>query len=273
MATITDFDDIPLDDLVIGKGQVRTTEPGSEIDELAASIDAQGLLQPILVCKAQQEGKWEILTGQRRFLAHKRLKKTTIKAAIIDKRLDEKQAKAISITENLIRKKLSRGDLIDGVTYLFNHYGTIKEIVAKTGLPRQKVSDYVKFPRLLPELKDMVRDGEIDVNVALKAQDATIDVEGNPDEDLAIKLAREMEPMSGVQRRKLIEDVAVNPDKDVEDVIESAKSGAKIIQISVTLTQAAHGALQTFARNENSTQDDAAATLIQEALVERGLLG
>ena len=73
MAKIAEYRDISLDDLVIGKGQVRTENPGKEIEDLAMSIESQGLLQPIVVCAARETGKWEILTGQRRFLAHKYL--------------------------------------------------------------------------------------------------------------------------------------------------------------------------------------------------------
>lgn len=119
MPKITEYRDLPLDDLVIGKGQVRTSEIGKDIEELANSIKVQGLLQPIVVCESkEQPEKWEILTGQRRFLAHKRLRKQSITAAILDGHVDEQTAKAISITENLIRRKLSGKDLIDGVTYL-----------------------------------------------------------------------------------------------------------------------------------------------------------
>ena len=273
MTTISDYREIPLDDLLIGKGQVRTQDPSQEIDELVASIESQGLLQPIVVCQAQQEGKWEILTGQRRFLAHKLLKRNTIHAAVVDERVDPEQAKAISITENLIRKKLSDTDLVDGVTFLYNHYGTIKAVAEKTGLPRDKVSRYVKYPRLLPNLKELVDRKVIDVNVALKAQDASCDVDNNPNSEISEQLALEMSSMSGAQRKKLAQERRDNPNTPVNELIESAKTGSKITQIAVTLTQDAHRALQQFATAEESNQDEAAATLIEEALAGRGLLG
>ena len=69
MASIIDFKEIPLDDLVIGLGQVRTRDVAKEVDELADSISQVGLLEPIVVCSTEVEGKYEIVTGQRRFLA------------------------------------------------------------------------------------------------------------------------------------------------------------------------------------------------------------
>ena len=272
MAKIVEYRDVPLDDLVIGKGQVRTQTPGKEIEDLARSIEAQGLLQPIVVCAARDPNKWEILTGQRRFLAHKQLQRDVISAAILDERVDEGQAKAISITENLIRRQLSGKELKDGILYLYNLYGSIKDVVETTGLPYRKVQDYVKYPRLLPELKKLVDDGTVDINAAVKAQDASNDEDGVPDTEVAIKLAREMQPMSGVQRRKISEERKEHPERPVDDVIEHAKSGARVTQITVTVTQDTHGALQQFAREEETNQDEAAAVLIQEALIGRGFL-
>ena len=272
MAKIIEYRDISLDDLVIGKGQVRTHQPGKGIEELARSIDVQGLLQPIVVCAANEEGKWEILTGQRRFLAHKYLQRDVISAAVLDERVDEAQAKAISITENLIRRKLSGKELKDGILYLYNIYGTINDVAIATGLPKKQVSDYIKFPRLIEELKEMVNDGLINVNAALKAQDASNDNDGIPDSEIAIQLAKEMNVMSGVQRKRVEQERKDYPDMPVDEIVERAKSGSKVVQIVATVTQSTHTAVQKFAREEDRNQDDAVATLIEEALVSRGLL-
>ena len=271
MAKIVEYRDIPLDDLTIDKGQVRM-DPGKEIEDLARSIEAQGLLQPIVVCEAREKGKWEILAGQRRFLAHKHLKKDVISAAILDERVGEAQAKAISITENLIRRKLSGKDLKDGILYLYNIYGSVRDVIETTGLPPEKVRDNLKYPRLTPELKKMVDEGEVDVNAAVKAQDASNDDDGNPDPEIAIKLAREMREMSGAQRNKFTGEIKKDPNKPVEDAIESAKAGSKVTQIIATVTQDTHTALQRFAKEEGTNQNEAAAVLIEEALIGHGFL-
>ena len=69
----------------------------------------------------------------------------------------------------------------------------------------------MKYPRLLPELKKLVDDGTVDINSAVRAQDASNDEGGVPDTEVAIKLAREMQPMSGVQRRKISEERKKHP--------------------------------------------------------------
>src|SRR5262245_57228077 len=128
METVKEIKEVKLDDLVISKGQVRLSGVGEEIEELAASINKIGLLEPIVVCPAEKKGQFEILTGQRRFLAHRMLKKDTILACILDKRVDETTAKVISVTENLVRKDLNRRDLITACTALYKLYGSVKDV-------------------------------------------------------------------------------------------------------------------------------------------------
>ena len=56
----------------------------------------------------------------------------------------------------------------------------------------------------------------------------------------------------------------------VDDVIESAKTGTKVTQVVVTLSATVHSSLQSFAKEEGQTQDEAAATLIEEGLQQKG---
>ena len=100
----------------------------------------------------------------------------------------------------------------------------------------------------------------------------TSDERGSVNSEDAIILARAMVRMSGVQRRKVTKERKERPERPVEDVIEDAATGSKVTQIVVTVTQDTHVALQRFAREEDTNQDEAAAALIDEALVGRGLL-
>lgn len=271
MATIIKYENLPIDSLVIGKGQVRTDTAGQDLDTLANSIKAQGLLQPIVVCEATDPGKWQILTGQRRFLAHKLLKRDVITAAILSERVSEVEAKAISITENLVRRHLSGKELIDGVTFLYNKYGSQKAVVEATGLSAQDVRSYVKYQRLIPELKKQVDDGGLDVKVALKAQDAADNDSGRPDPKIAIILAKEMAAMTNVQQKKLAKNIK-QEGVPLEAALERAKSGDQVTQILVTLTEDTSAALKTFANDENTNQDEAAASLIIDGLTKQGFL-
>lgn len=269
MAKIVEFKDIPLGDLVIGTSQVRLSDVGKEIDELAESIAKVGLLEPILVAPLESGEKYEIILGQRRFLAHQRLDEKTIKAGILDDRVEEIQAKVLSVTENLVRRNLNRKDLIDVCTYLYKHYASVKEVSDETGLPYEKVREFVKYDRLIPGLKRAVDNGEADLKAALRVQDA-LAIDGDPDPQDAVKLAKEMSQMSGAQqeniRKKLIED----PVASVDELVERAKSGEKVTQISVTLGQQIRNSLGQFANDEGTNVGDAAAQLIESGLSRGG---
>lgn len=271
MATIKEVKALPLKDLVIGKGQVRLRDVKKDVTELADSIRKIGLLEPIVVCPADKPGKYEIITGQRRFLAHQELKKETILAAILDEKVDETTAKVISISENLVRRDLNRRDLIDACTALFRRYGTIQAVCDETGLPRSKVTEYVKYDRLEPKLRKLVDNGEVELKAALRAQDAAA-LSGDMKDEEAVKLAKEMSTMSGVQQAKLVKQIGEEPASSVDELIEAAKTGDKLTQIIVTLGAAAHQALSTYAKDQATTLDDAARTLIEGGLSSEGLL-
>ena len=265
MVSIMEFREISLSDLTFGLGQVRTRDVSRDINELADSIKQVGLLEPIVVCPTEDKGKFEIITGQRRFLAHKELGKNAIWAAVLDGHVDEMTAKVLSVTENLVRLDLNSRDLIDVCTYLYRQYGTLRAVCEETGLAYSKVSQYVKYDQLIPELKKLVDSGEVKLGTALRAQQAA-SVSGDPDVAEAVQFAKEMEPMSGVQQSAVIKNRERNPTLPADDVLEDAKSGGRITQVVVTLTSEVHSALRQFAASKQMTADDAAGMLIQDGL-------
>lgn len=269
MAKIIDFQDIPLDDLEIGKGQVRQIDPNKDIDDLVDSIRKVGLLEPILVAPPGPSGKYEIILGQRRYFAHRLLQAETITAGILDERIEEIEAKVLSVTENLVRRDLNRKDLIDVCTHLYKHYGSMNAVATETGLSSEKVSEYVRYARLIPELKDAVDDEEVDLNAALRTQDA-LSIEGEPDPKECIKLAKDMTGMSGAQRQRIRMLLKENPSTSVDEVVERAKSGEKVTQINVTLLHHIHRSLVHFAKAEGITIGEAAAILIEKGLLDSG---
>lgn len=272
MARIAEYKEIPLDDLEIGRAQVRTQHVGEGLDELAQSIKTIGLLHPIVVCPAERPGKYEILLGQRRYLAHRMLQLKTIRCAVFDERVDPITAKVISLSENMVRRGLDRRDLIDVCTALHKHYGSIKLVVEATGLPEREVRQYVKYDRLIPELKKMVDEEKIDVNVALRAQDASSVSTGEPDPHRAVVYARELSRMSGENQKQLLKVAQQNPDRPAEEIVEKAKTGARVVQVIVTLGEAIHRRLKQYAADEEMNLDEAAGTLIREALTAKGYL-
>jgi ParB family transcriptional regulator, chromosome partitioning protein len=270
-SSIGKVEEISLDRIDIGTSQVRT-DASSGLDDLAQSIAKQGLIQPIYVVK-KPNGRYEILAGQRRFLAHQKLKYSTIRAIVTDAgKLDDETKVAISLTENLVRRDNSQKELIDACTKLFKHYTSIKLVAEETGLSAAVVSQYVKYDQLIPQLKKKVENAQIDMRVALQAQKAATNEKGAVDSKAAEKFAAELAPMSNQQRKVFIKTVESDPTASVEEKIERGRKQPVLRQVIVTLEESLHKGLQTFAKDEGLNQDEAAANLIEDGLTRRGLV-
>ena len=195
---IIEYKDVPLEQIDIGLSQARTRDVKKNIDDLARSIETVGLLEPIVLAPVDDD-MYEVITGQRRYLAVEQLEWPTISAGILEQRPDGDLSKAISLTENMVREDMPVKDYIDACTTLFYRYGTIKAVCEELGLPQAKVSKYVKFDQLVPGLKERVQSGKLKLDVALRAQkvaDAVND-ESEVDEPTAIALAEELQNLSG----------------------------------------------------------------------------
>ena len=256
--------DLPLSQLRIGKSQVRIS-PNKEIDALAMSIKTIGLLEPIVVTPTEG-GTYEILTGQRRFLAHVQLGYENIKAVVVERELNDTEQLAISLTENMVRKNLSRKELISACTMLYKRYGSFKIVAEETGLSANTVSEYVKYDQLAKGLKELYDEGKIDLSAALQAQRAATGEDGEVDEGAAAAFGKELAPMGGAQRGNFLKAVRADPDATLQEKIESGRAQPVVKQVVVTLEIGVHQQLQNFARDEGMKQDEAAAALLEKAL-------
>jgi ParB family transcriptional regulator, chromosome partitioning protein len=263
--------EISLDQIDIGRSQVRLRDVREEIEELAESIEKMGLLEPIVVSKTD-DGRYEVVTGQRRFLAHQVLGRDKIMAVILAGRVEPDIAKAISLTENLVRRDLSEKDYIDACTDLYRRYGSIKAVAEELGLPASKVSRYVKYDQLTPKLKEMVDSGTVEMKTALRAVKAATDEEGSVNEDNAVVFAEEMKGMSNLQQRTIEKVAQENPSASVDEVIEAGRRPPRQNKITVIIGESLNEALNKFANDEGTNEADAAVTLIESGLTGRGYL-
>lgn len=270
-SSIGSIKDISLDLIEIGTSQVRT-DLSSGIDDLAASIKKQGLIQPIYVAE-KAGGKYEMLVGQRRFLAHKKLGYKKIRAIVTEAdKLDDDDKVAISLSENLVRRDNSQKEKIDACTKLFKKYGTVKLVAEGTGLSPTLVSQYVKYDQLIPELKKKVDGAQLDMKTALQAQKAATEGNGDIDSTAAIKYADELAPLSNQQRKNFVKVACADPTATIEEKIERGRKQPLLRQVVVTLEESLHQGLQSYAKDEGVNQDEAASILIEDGLTRRGVL-
>jgi ParB family transcriptional regulator, chromosome partitioning protein len=159
LESVSAFDNLEID--LINSSEAPLRNSSGDLTDLIESIRQHGLLQPILVRPLGE--KFEVVAGNRRFEACKRLKHRKIKSVVID--LDDKAAYEVAITENVQRKTLS--PLEEGLA--FKRYceefgwGSETELAKKIGKSQEYVSHRIKLLTLPEEVKDALREKRIAV--------------------------------------------------------------------------------------------------------------
>lgn len=166
---------IEIGDINISQHNVRgVTEATKDLDELAASIKRHGLLQPVVLSGNYGEPPYDLISGQRRFLAHKQILKQKYINSIFAGKLTKTDAIVRSLVENVQRLELDYNDTSEAVTYLFEKYNKDEHKVAKeTGLSLQKVREFIMIKALATDkIKEYLKAKKIspiDVKRAIRA--------------------------------------------------------------------------------------------------------
>ena len=129
------------------------------LEELAASINENGIVQPITVTK--KDGKYELVAGERRLRAAKLINLRTIPVYVIKVDGDESLLQ-LSLIENIQREDLNPIDLAEAYSELVEHYRlSHSEIADRVGKDRSTVANFLRLLVLPKEVKDSLRAGEI----------------------------------------------------------------------------------------------------------------
>lgn len=275
MSKVVRYEPLPLSELGIDRFQVRKQNVGQDLDDLAASIEKWGLLQPITVCKwsgAPGPYKWEIVCGQRRFLAHQQLKRTEIHCGIIEDEITLEEGLALSASENVVRLDMTNKDMIDLCVTLYNRYGTFKDVAEETKLPYQIVRKYIKFDGLPDFLKEKVRNRELLTPEAMKIQDAATGPRNEFNQERAEELIDVFKPQDNKTRAKILELAKKHPEVPADKIVEEAEKPVTTTKLNLILDGNESNALQQFADDEETSTKNAAHDLILEGLGTKGYL-
>src|SRR5579863_7881598 len=127
--------------------QTRYVKSGEQLDELTASVKANGVLQPIVVRPAKQAGRYILIVGERRMHASKLAGKDHIPAIV--RRVGAQQAAEMTIVENLQREDLSPLEQAEAFRVLSTEFSlTQQQIAARVGLSRASVANYMRLLKL-----------------------------------------------------------------------------------------------------------------------------
>jgi ParB family chromosome partitioning protein len=145
-----DFDEgkehilIPLDKIEPNPYQPRRIFPQQELDQLAQSISELGLLEPILVRKI--DDRYQIAAGERRWRAHKQLKKHTIEALVTS--ISDSDMAVFALAENVDREDLSDYEIGLALKQVESAFPTKKKLAEAMGFKREDMYRYYAYDNL-----------------------------------------------------------------------------------------------------------------------------
>lgn len=154
-----------LDDMVPGQYQPRTRMDEGALYELAESIKAQGIMQPILVRQLKDGGKYEIIAGERRFRAARLAGLDSVPVLVRD--VPDESAAAMALIENIQREDLNPLEEAHGLQRLVKEFGLTHEQAAQAvGRSRSAASNLLRLLNLADPVQTMLMAGDLDMGHA-----------------------------------------------------------------------------------------------------------
>ncbi len=152
---------ISISEIVRGKFQPRKIFDKTSLEELTNSISERGVVQPIVVRKSEEfEGKYEIIAGERRWLASQNAGLNEIPAVVIE--ADDIKALEFGIVENVQRSDLNPVEEATGYKRLMEEFGYDQEKVGKfIGKSRAHIANCLRLLSLPKDVIDMIESGKI----------------------------------------------------------------------------------------------------------------
>ncbi len=170
---------IPIDQLQRGKYQPRTHMNPEALEELSASIKAQGVVQPI-VARRLSAGSYEIVAGERRWRAAQLAGLETIPAVV--RQIPDEAAIAIALIENIQRENLNPIEEANALQRLIDEFGmTHQQVAEAVGRSRAAVTNLLRLLTLNGDVRELLESAKMDMGHAR----ALLALDGKPQSQAA----------------------------------------------------------------------------------------
>ncbi|HXD35669.1 MAG TPA: ParB/RepB/Spo0J family partition protein [Rhodanobacter sp.] len=155
---------LPIQQIQPGKYQPRRHWNDEALDELAASIKAQGLIQPVVVRELGRH-RYELIAGERRWRAAQRAQLSEIPALI--RQVAEQAVPAMALIENIQRQDLTPLEEADALKRLIEDFDlTHQQAADAVGRSRASVSNMLRLTELPEPIKKLLDDGKLEMGHA-----------------------------------------------------------------------------------------------------------
>jgi ParB family chromosome partitioning protein len=223
------------------------------LEELASSIKAYGVLQPITLRK-MSDGYYELIAGERRVKASKMVGLKKIPAIIMEI-LDQDSA-VLALIENLQREDLNFFEEAEGYYHLMNDYGlTQEEIAKKVGKNQSTIANKVRLLRLSKAVRNFIIQNELTERHAR----ALLKI---PEEEIQLSLLKKIaEKNLRVKETEdlvesILDKITAKDDKDVREEIRRSIKGAINYKIYINTIKNAYRAIKESGINAEFLQRD-----------------
>lgn len=263
--TKLDFDpELPLNKIDISISNARKTNLEEGLKELADSIREIGVQQPVTVFK-KPDDRFELIIGQRRYLASKKIGLKTI-PAIITTVSNETDILIRSFIENIHRLDLEYEDKMTVATELLKKLKTVNKVAEALGVDRQTVKKYLGYSAVPEPIKKMVAERKLSASTALRV------TENISNEKQAIEIAGKIREIPrGEDRTEIIDVAKENPDKDLKEIEAIAKK-RKPRKITIDFSERIYDALSQASRKYNSDKKIIILEATEDWLKNRGFI-
>jgi ParB family chromosome partitioning protein len=222
---------LPIEHMQRGKYQPRKDINPEKLQELADSIKAQGIIQPIVVRQIAHE-KYEIVAGERRWRAAQLAGLTQV--PIVIKEIDDRAAMAMALIENIQREDLNPLEEAEALRRLLDEFEMTHQLIADAiGKSRTTVTNLLRLLDLHPDVKKLLLGNQLEMGHAR----ALLSLEGFKQVVIANKVAKEGLTVRAAER--LVKESQAEPKIQKVKVIDNdtlrlqddltAKLGAKVI--------------------------------------------
>jgi len=213
--------------------QTRYVDDNDALEELANSIRANGVVQPILVRPSEEDGRYILILGERRLHASKKAGKTTIPALV--RKVSLQQAAEMTIIENLQREDLSPLEQAEAFRVLSNEFKmTQQQIAERVGLSRESVSNYMRLLKLPREVMQLLAEKKI--NFA-KAKELLKLGDNDKIAEAALYAVKKGMTIEQVEMLVLRMEGLLDPLPDMPGVVQKRNVGARWVDPNVRSAQ------------------------------------
>jgi ParB family chromosome partitioning protein len=224
---------LPMGKIKVSDCNIRKREPKRGLESLQESMESKGLLQPVTVIGPRDDGTYELIMGQRRFLAAKDLGWKEIPAIVIKGPVDEITKIEMSLSENIHSQEPFDSDILEAFRRLYKEkYHKVTEIQKEVGISTTAAYDYIWLLEAPEEIINLIRPERLP-----RGKAAEIVKAGYPDKKRMLDLAESY--LSGRltrdEKKRLIDLALVNRKASVLELEEEAKKPPMEYKITILL--------------------------------------